>query len=288
MLESIVFASKLIAASDEAVKCLDALKPLGAERVVLVHAVPPDATQEPDPGHEAAARAKLDAQCELVGSMGFETTAELRRGLPYQEILDAARRHNGSAIVLYTTAEGGAGDLYRGAVAHEVLNKTTFPVLLLRVKTTAPEKYGEVLCPEIPGHLLFPTDFSANAEQAIAYVEHIVASGCKKVTLMHVQDRARISGHLEHRLEEFNATDRERLETIKARLQKAGEAEVRHELFYGSPAQEILREAEEGDYSLIVLGSQGRGYIPEVYLGSVSHKVVCYAPAPILLIPAKR
>jgi nucleotide-binding universal stress UspA family protein len=39
---------------------------------------------------------------------------------------------------------------------------------------------------------------------------------------------------------------------------------------------------------VIVMGSQGRGFISEVFLGSVSHQVVRQAPVPVLLIPALR
>jgi nucleotide-binding universal stress UspA family protein len=60
------------------------------------------------------------------------------------------------------------------------------------------------------------------------------------------------------------------------------------EIPYGSPIQEIVRRAQEGDHSLIIMGSQGRGLIAEVFLGSVSHNVVRQAPIPVLLVPAVR
>jgi len=37
-----------------------------------------------------------------------------------------------------------------------------------------------------------------------------------------------------------------------------------------------------------VMGSQGRGFIGEVFLGSVSHQVVRRAPVPVLLVPTLR
>jgi len=37
-----------------------------------------------------------------------------------------------------------------------------------------------------------------------------------------------------------------------------------------------------------VMGSQGRGFVSESFLGSVSHQVARRSPAPVLLIPAKR
>lgn len=58
---------------------------------------------------------------------------------------------------------------------------------------------------------------------------------------------------------------------------------------YGHPVEEILRVAsQDEDDTLIVMGSQGRGFLAQVFLGSVSHHVVRIAPVPILLVPAAR
>jgi nucleotide-binding universal stress UspA family protein len=38
----------------------------------------------------------------------------------------------------------------------------------------------------------------------------------------------------------------------------------------------------------VVMGSQGRGFLAEVFLGSVSHQVVRRSPVPVLLVPAGR
>ena len=64
---------------------------------------------------------------------------------------------------------------------------------------------------------------------------------------------------------------------------------VRIQIPYGHPVEEILRiTEEEQDDTLIVMGSQGRGFLTQVFLGSVSHQVVRGAPVPVLLVPALR
>jgi nucleotide-binding universal stress UspA family protein len=57
---------------------------------------------------------------------------------------------------------------------------------------------------------------------------------------------------------------------------------------YGIPTAEILHEAATGNYSLIIMGSQGKGYIREIFLGSVSHNIARHAGVSLLLIPAIR
>lgn len=108
----------------------------------------------------------------------------------------------------------------------------------------------------------------------------------ERITLLHVQDKARIDPHLTHRLDEFNEIDRGRLEKMKELLQKKGDAVIKLELRYGSPFEEITRLVRERNVHLVVMGSQGRGFVGELFLGSVSHNVARHADAPVLLIPA--
>lgn len=87
---------------------------------------------------------------------------------------------------------------------------------------------------------------------------------------------------------EFNEIDQARLERLKERLIHIGGREVSIEIPYGSTTREILRAVNNHPYSLIVMGSQGRGFISEVFLGSVSHNIARKAPVPVLLVPAIR
>jgi len=87
---------------------------------------------------------------------------------------------------------------------------------------------------------------------------------------------------------EFNAIDLRRLEMLKSSLMAKDAREADILLTYGSPAAEILNVAKREDYSFIIMGSQGRGYVQESFLGSVSNKVVRQASLPVLLIPALR
>jgi nucleotide-binding universal stress UspA family protein len=110
----------------------------------------------------------------------------------------------------------------------------------------------------------------------------------KKVTLVHVQDKSRIDRHLSHRLEEFNEIDTNRLQEIKKVLLDEGAVDVEIQLLYGSPSAEIIRLVHEQKIPLVVMGSQGRGFVKELYLGSVSHNMSRHSSASVLLVPAKR
>jgi nucleotide-binding universal stress UspA family protein len=57
------------------------------------------------------------------------------------------------------------------------------------------------------------------------------------------------------------------------------ETKIRH----GDPADELIREATEGDYDIVVVGSRGLGPVGELLLGSVSRKLVKGLPRPVVV-----
>jgi nucleotide-binding universal stress UspA family protein len=60
---------------------------------------------------------------------------------------------------------------------------------------------------------------------------------------------------------------------------------VNDRLDLGHPLPAILQVLESQDVSLIVMGTQGKGFIKEIFLGSVAHNVSRLATCPVLLIP---
>ena len=57
------------------------------------------------------------------------------------------------------------------------------------------------------------------------------------------------------------------------------------ELFEGFPAEMILRKADEFDCDVIVLGSHGKGFIRNTFLGSTSKRVLRRSRKPVFIIP---
>jgi len=54
----------------------------------------------------------------------------------------------------------------------------------------------------------------------------------------------------------------------------------------GNPSEEILKQAQEADSDLIVMGSHGRSGLAAAVMGSVSTKVVHAGALPVLIVPA--
>lgn len=63
-----------------------------------------------------------------------------------------------------------------------------------------------------------------------------------------------------------------------------GKVPCRPRVASGDPAEEILREADEGQYDLIVLGGPGRSTFRGLLLGAVHNKVLLYAKQPVFIV----
>ncbi len=56
----------------------------------------------------------------------------------------------------------------------------------------------------------------------------------------------------------------------------------------GHPAEEIVSEAEEGEYDVVVIGDkEHRGLVTRFFLGSTAVRVVEHAPCPVIIVKGK-
>ncbi|MCX6568050.1 MAG: universal stress protein [Candidatus Aminicenantes bacterium] len=292
MFKTIVLATDLSRASDALLECAVGLKALGVQKVLLTHALGIRHLVETKYLLAPKVEPLLLNQKSRLEAQGLDVAIELAPGIPVEEIHRVAQENDASLIVIGSHGESMAEHaLFKfGGTVSEVLHSFTRPLLLVRTRVVknAGETCVEVSCSDFLKNILYCTDFSDTAERAFGYVEQLVENGGRSVTIMHVQDKTKIDKHLSHKLKEFNRIDAERIDRLKERLVKKGASRVETRIPYGIPTHEILGEAAAGDYSLIVMGSQGRGFIREIYLGSVSHNIARNAGVSLLLIPAIR
>lgn len=288
MFETVVAPTDLSPASDKVLSCLHGLRTLGTERIVLTHALGIRHLHELRFQLAPLAEPKLNEQRQLLERHGFAVEVAIASGTPSWEIVSVARQRRAAMIVIGSHGATLAREVLLGSVALEVAHQSDVPVLVAQLRITDDPLTCEAICSDLPRHVLFPTDFSEIAERAFGYLEEIVRRGRRHVTLVHVQDKSRIYGDLERKLEDFNRIDRQRLERMGDRLTELGANAVRIEIPYGQPKEEIIREVERNNFSLVVMGTQGRGFFGETFLGSVAYHVVRRTLVPTLLVPPVR
>lgn len=224
---------------------------------------------------------------EKLEEQGFTVEAQAAVASSAGEINRLIQAEEASLVVVGTPAVTLGKEFLFGGITTAILHHQVKPTLVYRLRGDASPCAGQSC--DFFSHILFPTDFSINADTAFAVLEQIVALGnVGKITLLHVQDRQRIDPYLYDRLQEFMEIDQERLDNLKQRLAAKIGTEINTILRYGMPASEILKVEQETCPSLVVMGSQGRGLIKEVFLGSVSHAMARRGTAHLLLVPMAR
>ena len=245
------------------------------------------------PGHpsgpeaQAEAESYLKVQARQLETQGLTTILEIPSGPPGQSVNRVAQKHDASLVVLGTHGKSLWREGVLGSFSSAVLHQARYPILLLPVRIS--EKHltprGLWKCPELLRHVLFPTDFSEVAAAALVVLELLAPRGVAQVTLLHALEvhlGELLSPNLQVAPEapEYNS-----LEILKSRLETAGVPRVQTRVLAGHPYSVIRQTLQSLDISLIIMGTQGRGLLAELFLGSVAHNISRVATCPILLIP---
>ncbi|MDY0283669.1 MAG: universal stress protein, partial [Synergistaceae bacterium] len=198
--------------SDDALElmgCVGRLKAYGAQKCLLIQYRTVDEVidytrgQSNLPLHKYEEAFK-DYQKNLVAE-GFEVETKVLAGYPATEINKIAAAEDHSLIVVGARRRTSSGELYFSTLANDLMHSVSKPLMIMRPRRTdITEKDGRVTIDgcEVAQHLLYPTDFSENADIAFTKVLEMAPGNAKKVTLLHVQDAAKISPHLDEKVEE--------------------------------------------------------------------------------------
>ena len=146
--------------------------------------------------------------------------------------------------------------------------------------------------------VLFATDFTSSALNALKYVIKLKEAGTEEVIVIHVVKNDTIEAMIEscewskkdakkceEDIEEKVISRAEaKLKNIKKELEKHG-LKVKTVVMMGKPAINIVETAKKEGVSIIVLGSHGESRMKEILIGSVAENVVRHASnVPVLVV----
>jgi nucleotide-binding universal stress UspA family protein len=213
---------------------------------------------------------------KLLPEIGSPSAAIVNKAGDY-DLIVIGPRGNG------TTGEGGLGP-----VASRVVEHALGPVLVARELRSG----GDT-------RVLVAVDGSTAALHAVETLRSLFDLSSTEICLMHVAETPWIQLGPEEDWATYSDEDKDNSEAgvLEKELVREGEEaleqardllrslrlSVSTRVDEGNPANEILSEAERGQYDLIVVGATGSRDLKHDMLGSVSSKIAWNAPCSVLI-----
>ena len=241
---------------------------------------------------EITKRTKANAEERGAGKKEGEIKVdyEILKGDAAEEIVDYADKARTNLIIMSTQGRSGVRRWALGNVANKVLRATGKPVLLIRARGAKPDVYRERLV-----KVLVPVDGSKESESILRYVTYMATELDLEVTLFHAWIRESedipLTTEGVEQLKQVRKRKEGYIKRTETRLKRKGVNvnSVFKEVLTGGAAGEIIKLAEEGDFSMVAMSTHGRSGLGRWIFGSNAEKVLEEGSTPLLLVrPRKR
>ncbi len=130
--------------------------------------------------------------------------------------------------------------------------------------------------------ILYATDFSKNSSYVFLYAANIAKKYDARIVILHAIDPLPpyvFIETIENYVKEF--CKKAEPHTGIQCLELVSKIIVRK----GPPAEEILKAANEEGCDVIILGTHGKGFLAQAFLGSVANSVLHQSQKPVYIIP---
>jgi nucleotide-binding universal stress UspA family protein len=234
----------------------------------------------------AEIRRILEEAKRILAEEGIDALTLSETGSPANVIMRDAEDYD--IIVIGAKGRDARSAAGLGPVASRLVEHATGCVLVGR---------------EPPGdrgmRMLVPVDGSAGSNQALDALSSFFDLESAEITLLHVQETLWLP-HEPPAEQSPENPDPDAAQNNQLSLELRLEAEellaearirvlehhpgVTTSIREGNPANEILSEADQGDYDLVVVGAGGASEMKHSILGSVSTKVAWNAPCSVLVV----
>lgn len=298
MYKKILYPIKFEEFSLDVLSCILNFKKAGTEEIVLLHVI--DVTRLPMDKYEGyhpddvkklteIVSLKMDEAAPIIEEAGIRAKKRIEVGIPYREILRVAEEEKVSLIVSGRQKKGVLGEIFIGSNTDKIIRYGEIPVYIPKYPAIfgADREACKRFCERFFSRVLYPTDWSDCATEALRYLKALKDAGVEEVIVVHVMDEKAMKLQTPEKFKEFERIDREKLEKVKTELTEKG-FRVRTRLHVGKPGPDLIKIAKEEDVSLIVMGSHGKGYVEGILWGSVSRNVIEYSDRPVLLIKSSK
>lgn len=134
--------------------------------------------------------------------------------------------------------------------------------------------------------ILFPTDYSDGALNALNYTIEIASYFNARVTVFNSCHMPQAGSTTFMNYNDLVREDSERnMKQFIAQSNFTQQIELDTKVWIGTTVDDIINEQQNGEYDYIMLGSKGVSGLKEVLIGSTASKVLNYATCPVMVIP---
>jgi nucleotide-binding universal stress UspA family protein len=275
-MKTILIATDLSARSDRA---LDRALMLAREhdaRLLVLHVVDGELSQETIDRQQAPAANSISAYLEARGG-GQKPEVEVAVGKAHREILRRAGEVGADLIVLGAHRVAPEDDTFRDSTAWEVLRRSDPPVLM--VKDAALQAYRRVTV---------GFDFSAHAEAALHLAFRFRPEEINVVHAYHVPFKGFLYGSDTH--SEFREQCQQDLSgavgavMTSLRSEFPAAVEPRCILCHGETLGSLWQECQQLHTDLLVIGTRGRTGLAHAVFGSVAEFMLRNPPCDVVAV----
>jgi nucleotide-binding universal stress UspA family protein len=242
---------------------------------------------DPLPSRREDTLAIIDAAVEKLLAAGFKARGHTAEGHPGQEIVRAVEEDWYDLIVMGGGRRSWLGNRLLGSVSTYVLHSSPWSVLIVH----------ETLSEGGEGRVLVGADGSRGSDLTISTLARFADPARTKITVVSVvpphspllfPDPGGAVRIPPEALEQNQEIEKQMRNQAQRQAERAatqlrdGGFEVEAHIATGSPTEELLKEAESGDFDLIAVGSRGLGPFRRALLASVSDHVVRHSRAALV------
>ncbi len=229
------------------------------------------------------ARQALAEASRFLQDQGIEFTTQVRYGYAAEQILQEIEQGDYDLLIMGARGRSRLTRFLLGSVTFRILEHAGIPVLIVREARPHIQK------------ILVATGGRPQSKPTMHYGARLARILGARETLLHVTNPI---PQMFAGLEEMEETLPELLQsdTFEGRALRQGvrimndqKVDGDIELRYGLVEEEIIREAEQGDYDLIVIGSSAQaGPIGRLLVGNITRRIIDRTRRPVLVVPGKK
>jgi nucleotide-binding universal stress UspA family protein len=236
-------------------------------------------------------RNKLQEETERLSARGVRVEAAFLAGAPAAEVVKCASRHAAGLIVVSSLGQLHPSRWLVGSVAEQMAQTAPVPVLVVR----KPQPFMDWLKKRKALRVVIGHDFSDSADAAVAWVAALNKLAPCRITIVHLWSTQIAREWLEVGIESDRKgtlveTHRFLAEALRRRC-KAALGTARFELqvraIRSCTASRLISFAKQQNADLIVVGTNQKGTLRRLCLGSVSRSVLREASSSVACVPMK-